>query len=218
MTAPYDWAMMVGGDLRVGEEVADGDEEHDHEADQGRDSGVERDRADDRPTPRVQQEAAQCLTLEQGGDLTGQLRVGGIGLGECADLRVGLAVGDRREVRVDELVGVRLRLRARVDLLTGVLLQTRELGGCQLVAALRREPDVLRVELAVDHVQAEVGAEQEQAAADPENDREDDLDDPAGADEAEQRTAPASCTSRIGSRIGSRRSGIRGRGRHDRLG
>ena len=36
---------------------------------------------------------------------------------------------------------------------------------------------------------AEVGAEQQQATADSEDDREDDLDDAAGADEAEQRAA-----------------------------
>jgi len=39
----------------------------------------------------------------------------------------------------------------------------------------------------VHHVQAEVRAEQERAAADTENDGEQDFDDTAGTDEAEQR-------------------------------
>ena len=73
---------VVGGDLRVGDEVADGDEQHDHEAEEGGDAGVERDGADDRPTPRVEQQAAQRFTLEQGGDLGGELGVGRIGLRE----------------------------------------------------------------------------------------------------------------------------------------
>ena len=68
------------------------------------------DRADDRPAPGVEQQAAQRLALEQRRLLFGELRVGGRGERCRADLGVGLPAGDLGEVDVDEVVGVRLGL------------------------------------------------------------------------------------------------------------
>jgi hypothetical protein len=76
----------VGGDSGIGEEVADGDEGHDEEADEGGDAGVEGDGAHDGLAPRVEEETSEGFTLEEGGGLRGQFRVGGVGLGGRADL------------------------------------------------------------------------------------------------------------------------------------
>lgn len=113
---------LTTSDHRTGEEVTDGDDQHDHETDQGRYAGEKGDRADNRPAPRVQEQASQRFAPGQRGGLTGQLRISWIGPGELADLRLGLPIGDRREVALNELIGVRLRLRPGVDLLAGVLL------------------------------------------------------------------------------------------------
>src|SRR5579859_2423308 len=64
------------------------------------------------PAVGVEQHAAQRVTLEDGGDLAGQLGVGRLGLGQRGELRIGLAAGDVADVHTEEVVGVRLGLLA----------------------------------------------------------------------------------------------------------
>ena len=77
-------------------------------------------------------------------------RVALVGAASAAVLTwaVGLAAGDLREVHVDEVVGVRLRLRPVGELLAGVLLDARQQRG----AARGREEDLLRNELIVNYL------------------------------------------------------------------
>jgi hypothetical protein len=100
--------------------------------------------------------AAQRLTLEHRLDLSGQLDVGRVGHGRGAELGVGLAAAGCLEVVGDEVVGVDLGLRAGGQLLAGVLLHRGELGSGDRGAALGREVDLLRRELAVYLVVDEV--------------------------------------------------------------
>src|ERR1700674_632170 len=173
-------ADVAGGGLWVGYQGAGGGAEDDEEADEGADGGVEGDHADDGPAPGVEQQAAQGFAFEQGGYLAGEFGVGGVGLGGGADLGVGLAAGDAGQVAVDEPVGVGLGFGAGVDFLAGVALQVGELRGGEGGAGCGGEGDVLGGELGVDHVEPEVAAVEQQAAADPEYDGEDEFDDSAG--------------------------------------
>ena len=66
------WCDVMRGDLRIGDEITDRHQQHEHEAEERGDAGVQRDRADDRPSPRVQQQSTQRLALEQRLDLTGE--------------------------------------------------------------------------------------------------------------------------------------------------
>ena len=191
----------LGGDdqvVAVRPPQVDEPEDHQHRHHCGGDEGADRcvagDHADRRPGEGGQQQASQRLALEERVPLgchsvglglqlgDGSLRLAVVdrfgdrrrgGPLDGAEVGVGLAVGDPFEVPVDE-AGVGLGLRARGDLLAGVLDEVRSSLAVQRLGVGER--DVLRGQLVMDVVVGEVGAIGEQAAGDDERPGGDDAD------------------------------------------
>src|SRR5450756_1641775 len=90
-----------------------------------------------------------------------------------AHLRVRFAAGDLRQVHGDEVVRVRLGLRAGGELLAGVLLHGGELRALDRRAPFRREEDLLRCKLLVYLVVHKGVAPDEQASQRQQDDRDD---------------------------------------------
>ncbi len=136
----------------VGDESERESEQHHDRTERSGDAGPVGDHTDDRPTPRVEQQSTKGLAPEQRLRLARECGVLRVRLRRRAHLRVRLAVRDALQVDLDELVRVRLGLRAVVDGLAGVALEAGELLGVEPGAALRRELDLLLRQLGVHHV------------------------------------------------------------------